>query len=484
MTCPPNVGQAYRNSWHPGGLPHVVVPLERTRSRSVDATSRTFGGISSRAKKKKPTQKEWERVHLWKQQQDRDVPHIVAFVNSQSGGQIGNLIKEVLRESLGSEEEKKAFIGEVCDLSLPSEPESTIKGFGEPSARQRRLVICGGDGTVTWILTALKQSAHDLPVAIVPLGTGNDLARSLGWGGSLGAVSDILQMLKWVVEAVPVSLDQWRVVMRPHKKLPANHKLRQCGSHPQAVSDVASKQQLFDGLAVAFGWEQIPQDDDVFAGFWQNYFSLGIDAKVTNFVQEARTETSCGRALFKGGCGKACYGWQALRHSWCHPLIPRSLSHLKWGMTLNDLEDFHPPLDKRKVNGSTGEIRQIMLVNINSYGAGLDIHRRGQQQPEPSDGKFEMFALRNVASGVGLVARVCKPTLLGSTGAVAFSLKDHTYMQMDGEPWDLEGGCDVLVEYHRTLTMLRAPTQATTWRGHVKPDFWKTSEAQLADEGP
>jgi diacylglycerol kinase (ATP) len=410
--------------------------------------------------------------------------HIVVFVNSQSGGQIGNLIMEILRESIGSEKEEKAFIGEVCDLSLPSEPESTIKGFGAPSARERRLVICGGDGTVTWILTALMQSAHEVPVAIVPLGTGNDLARSLGWGGSLGAVSDILQMLKWVVDAVPVSLDQWRVVMRPHKKLPAKHKLRQCGSHPQAVTDVASKQQLLNELGIAFDWDQLPNDDEVFAGFWQNYFSLGIDAKVTNFVQQARTETTCGRALFRGGCGKACYGWQALRHSWCSPLIPGSLSNMKWGTTLDELVDFHPPLDKRKVNGSTGAIRQMMLVNINSYGAGLNIHRRGQQQPEPHDGKFELFALRNVAVGVGLVARVCKPTLLGSTGTVAFSLKDHAYMQMDGEPWDLDGGCDVLVEKHCTLTMLRAPTEATNWRGHVKPAFWERSEAHSAQESP
>jgi diacylglycerol kinase family enzyme len=45
----------------------------------------------------------------------------------------------------------------------------------------RRVVVCGGDGSVHAIVAALHRAdALDEPVGLIPLGTGNDLARALG----------------------------------------------------------------------------------------------------------------------------------------------------------------------------------------------------------------------------------------------------------------------------------------------------------------
>jgi diacylglycerol kinase (ATP) len=48
-------------------------------------------------------------------------------------------------------------------------------------------IICGGDGTVLWVISLVGKQGIDLTkvtFCIVPIGTGNDFSRCLGWGGS------------------------------------------------------------------------------------------------------------------------------------------------------------------------------------------------------------------------------------------------------------------------------------------------------------
>lgn len=47
------------------------------------------------------------------------------------------------------------------------------------------MIICGGDGTVMWVVSELHNFDIDhtkVPVAMLPLGTGNDFSQILGWG--------------------------------------------------------------------------------------------------------------------------------------------------------------------------------------------------------------------------------------------------------------------------------------------------------------
>lgn len=49
-----------------------------------------------------------------------------------------------------------------------------------------RILAAGGDGTVAWILKTIRELDLDPEpyVAVMPLGTGNDLSLSFGWGNT------------------------------------------------------------------------------------------------------------------------------------------------------------------------------------------------------------------------------------------------------------------------------------------------------------
>lgn len=513
---------------------------QKAKSFAYSAESRSgraFGGIERQIDLKLPTFQQQQRLKDMAGRYENlrgKKPHVIAFVNSKSGGQVGGLLMQALNSAISKTENPNfACTGKVCDLSRPDEPEKTISDIAEELSSvavqdygpEMRLMVCGGDGTVTWILSALESCDElhgrfqHLPVGIVPLGTGNDLARSLGWGPKLRAVSDILKYLEWVITAAPVTLDQWRLIMRPHQPLAENHKLHEQGSHPQRIEDPEFLEQLHGLMDAEFG-DTEDKGSDVYLGFWQNYFSVGMDAKIAGFVDIARG-TQCGKAFFQRGLGKVCYALQGARGMVGHDILSTVIRNCRlappledWryemaeasktkvaghsatrpsvkGLVANgdpegeaakflgaaDMLELSPPLQDQNIQGRFGRARQIMLININSYGAGINVLNaldgRTTRQAAPDDKMLEVLAVRNPACGIGLYMGCLKAAFLASARRLSFTLTCGEWMQLDGEPWKLDVGCDVLVEHHRSLTMLRAPEDAPYWSGHITTSFWE-----------
>ena len=102
--------------------------------------------------------------------QMKEISPLLIFINRKSGGRTGSSLLERLKPSFPS--------AQICDLSkhLASD---YLKLYSNCS--DLRILICGGDGTVGWIMDETKKvfPVHNHAFGIVPLGTGNDLCIQL-----------------------------------------------------------------------------------------------------------------------------------------------------------------------------------------------------------------------------------------------------------------------------------------------------------------
>ncbi|KAJ4924561.1 hypothetical protein JOQ06_003516, partial [Pogonophryne albipinna] len=167
---------------------------------------------------------------------------ILVFVNPKSGGNQGFKVLQMFMWILNPRQ--------VFDLSQGGLREALELYRKVPNLR---ILACGGDGTVGWILSALDelQMNPQPPVAVLPLGTGNDLARTLNWGGGY-TDEPVSKVLCHVEDGSVVQLDRWNLLVEKGAAQPEE------------------------------GTQNLPLN------VFNNYFSLGFDAHVTLEFHESR----------------------------------------------------------------------------------------------------------------------------------------------------------------------------------------------------
>uniref|UniRef100_A0A8C0UHP2 Diacylglycerol kinase n=1 Tax=Cyanistes caeruleus TaxID=156563 RepID=A0A8C0UHP2_CYACU len=136
---------------------------------------------------------------------------LLVFVNSKSGDNQGVKFLRRFKQSLNP--------AQVFDL-MNGGPHLGLRLFQKFD--NFRILVCGGDGSVGWVLSEIdKLSLHkQCQLGVLPLGTGNDLARVLGWGGSCDDDTQLPQILEKLERASTKMLDRWSI-MSYELKLPA-----------------------------------------------------------------------------------------------------------------------------------------------------------------------------------------------------------------------------------------------------------------------
>ncbi|KAE8661752.1 Diacylglycerol kinase 1 [Hibiscus syriacus] len=270
-----------------------------------------------------------------------DARPLLVFINKKSGARCGNSLRQRLNLLLNPVQ--------VFELSSTRGPEMGLFSFRK--VPHFRILVCGGDGTVGWVLNALdKQNfVSPPPVAILPAGTGNDLARVLSWGGGLGSVErqgGLCTVLQDIEHAAVTILDRWKVAI-----------LNQQGKPLQSPK------------------------------FMNNYLGIGCDAKVALDIHNLREENP--EKFYNQFMNKVLYAREGAKS-----IMDRTFADFSWQVRVEvDGVEIEVPEDAEGV----------LVGNIGSYMGGVDLWQNEDETYENFDPQsmhdkiLEAFMLRRTA---------------------------------------------------------------------------------------
>ncbi|XP_076384548.1 diacylglycerol kinase theta isoform X2 [Megalopta genalis] len=343
------------------------------------------------------------------------VQPLLVFVNVKSGGCQGLQLISSFRKLLNPYQ--------VFDLDNGG-PLPGLYVFRH--IRDYKILVCGGDGTIGWVLQCLDNVGQDSECsspacAIVPLGTGNDLARVLCWGAGYTGDEDPLNLLRDVIDAEESQLDRWTVVFHTEEK---------------------EDKQLINNPGVG-----ATNEDNSQIYVMNNYFGIGVDAELCLAFHKAREENP---DKFRSRIrNKGTYVTIALRQM----------------MKKTTCKDLHTKI-RLEVDGKLVELPQvegIIILNILSWGSGAnpwgpDTKVDQFHTPNHWDGMLEVVGVTGVMHLGQIQSSLRAGMRIAQGGHIKIHLQSDIPVQVDGEPWVQSAGHIVVLKSALTVilaTMLK-----------------------------
>ncbi|CAF4103107.1 unnamed protein product [Rotaria sp. Silwood2] len=378
---------------------------------------------------------------------------LLVFVNVKSGGQQGAELITNFRHLLNPHQ--------VFDLQNGG-PLPGLYVFR--NIPHYRILACGGDGTVGWVLSCLDNVGQDAlcqspPVGIVPLGTGNDLARVLRWGSGYTGGEEPLALLRDIVEAEEIKLDRWTVVFHQDqdKRLPTTtsdtNSSKPTTTTTATTTNAEEKRKKIRKLNFPPPTVALPivlqegstSEDKTEMFVMNNYFGLGLDADICLDFHMAREENP--NKFNSRIQAKGYYLKTGLRKM------------MKKGGLKDFTRDIVLEVDGRRVD--LPSLEGIIIMNILSWASGANLwgHEKDDKFSRPThyDGMLEVVGVTGIVHLGQIQSGIRSGVRLAQGGHVHIRMNNDypVPVQVDGEPW-LQPPCDI--------TIIRSALKATMLR--------------------
>uniref|UniRef100_A0A8C9Y3T7 Diacylglycerol kinase n=1 Tax=Sander lucioperca TaxID=283035 RepID=A0A8C9Y3T7_SANLU len=370
---------------------------------------------------------------------------LLVLVNSKSGDNQGVKFLRKFKQLLNP--------AQVFDL-MNGGPELGLRLFQKFVTF--RILVCGGDGSVGWVLSELdKLNLHkQCQLGVLPLGTGNDLARVLGWGGLCDDDAQLLQILEKLERATTKMLDRWSVMTYEVLKflsLSQVHITHYADSVASHLAKILDSDKHSDVISSAKYVPRMPSETGTGGKqcsekcVMNNYFGIGLDAKISLEFNNKRDEHP-----------KKCSS-RTKNMMWYGVLGTKELVQ----KTYKNLEQ-RVQLECDGVPMSLPSLQGLAVLNIPSYAGGINFWGGTKEDnnfgaPSFDDKKLEVVAVfGSMQMAMSRVinlqhhriaqCRQVKITILGEEGVP---------VQVDGEAWIQPPGIVKIVHKNRAQMLTR-----------------------------